>query len=94
MRQWGSRSGENAVSLPFAQSPTRRGSLCLLAQAQGTPDAPLPPALLPLDALKPATPLIRVLADLIHVPGLRGNPARSYPRAEIGEGLHGAFEPT
>lgn len=61
--------------------------------AQGTPDAPLPPALLPLDALKPATPLIRVLADLIHVPGLRGNPARSYRRAEIGEGLHGAFEP-
>jgi hypothetical protein len=66
----------------------------LLAQTRGTPEAPLPPVVpLPLDALEPAAPLLPVITGLIHVPGLRGNPARSYPRAEIGESFDGAFEP-
>lgn len=65
----------------------------LLAQAGGTPEAPLPSVPLPLDALTPAAPLMPAIAGLTHVPGLRGNPARSYPRAEIGDGFEGAFEP-
>jgi predicted ATPase len=37
--------------------------------------------------------MLHAIRGLIHVPGLRGNPARSYPRAEIGDGFDGAFEP-
>jgi len=44
------------------------------------------------DLWAPGEHIFRALSALIHVPGLRGNPARSYPRAEIGSGFAGGFE--
>ncbi len=37
--------------------------------------------------------LARNLRSIIHVPGLRGNPARSYPTTAIGELFSGPFDP-
>lgn len=37
--------------------------------------------------------LARNLRSIIHVPGLRGNPARSYPTTAIGEFFSGPFDP-
>lgn len=37
--------------------------------------------------------LTRNLRSIIHVPGLRGNPARSYPTTAIGEFFSGPFDP-
>ncbi len=49
-------------------------------------------ALLPggLDALKQRT--AGLILDVIHLPGLRGNPARTYPCTTIGPRFPGAFE--
>ena len=43
--------------------------------------------------LEPAAPLIPTLQDIIHVPGLRGNPERAYQTTEIGRLYPGTFEP-
>lgn len=45
------------------------------------------------DLWAPGEPIFHAIRALIHVPGLRGNPARFYPRADIGDGFDGAFEP-
>ena len=40
----------------------------------------------------PGRPLISHLKEIIHVPGLRGNPERAYPVTAIGETFPGTFE--
>ncbi len=43
--------------------------------------------------LEPAAPLIPNLQDIIHVPGLRGNPERAYQTTEVMRHFPGTFEP-
>jgi hypothetical protein len=43
--------------------------------------------------LEPAAPLIPNLQDIVHVPGLRGNPERAYQTTEVGRHFPGTFEP-
>jgi len=43
--------------------------------------------------LEPAAPLIPNLQDIIHVPGLRGNPERAYQTTEVARHFPGTFEP-
>jgi len=75
------------------RATTNNADFALLsAQTRGTREAPLPAVPLPSDVLDPAAPVMPLVTGLIHVPGLRGNPARSYPRAEIGSGFSGGFE--
>lgn len=40
-----------------------------------------------------AADIVRYLGSIIHVSGLRGNPARSYPTSAVGEFFSGPFEP-
>lgn len=42
--------------------------------------------------LSPAEPFINIIESLIHIPGLRGNPQRSYPRNSPGPKFKGTFE--
>jgi ABC-type ATPase involved in cell division len=44
-------------------------------------------------SLSPSTEFVPVLQGLIHLPGLRGNPRRDYPKASIGPDFQGTFEP-
>lgn len=46
-----------------------------------------------LSALTRDSDVPRSLRSVIHVPGLRGNPARSYPTTAIGEFYPGPFDP-
>jgi predicted ATPase len=39
------------------------------------------------------TPFISRIQELIHLPGLRGNPRRTYPKTAGGEQFQGTFEP-
>ncbi len=50
-----------------------------------------PGAYLPL-TLSPSGLYERHVCDVIHVPGLRGNPERSYTTTRIGQTFHGTFE--
>ena len=42
--------------------------------------------------LEPALPFMPLITDIIHLPGLRGNPSRTYPVASVGETFPGTFE--
>lgn len=44
------------------------------------------------DSLLDETPWVEMLRDLIHVPGLRGNPERSYNRSAVGSSFPGTFD--
>jgi hypothetical protein len=43
--------------------------------------------------ISPSVEFIRYIQGVIHLPGLRGNPRRDYPKAAIGGEYQGTFEP-
>lgn len=47
---------------------------------------------LPLRGVEADDSWIRLLREIIHVPGLRGNPERSYPRSAVGATYPGTFD--
>jgi len=49
-------------------------------------------ALVPFE-ISPEIPFERVLLRLIHLPGLRAAPERTYPTASVGQRFEGTFEP-
>jgi AAA15 family ATPase/GTPase len=42
--------------------------------------------------INPARPLIPLIEDVIHLPGLRGNPERTYPVTSVGKTFPGTFQ--
>ena len=48
--------------------------------------------LLSLTSINPVSHFIELISDVIHLPGLRGNPERTYPMSSVGKKFSGRFD--
>jgi hypothetical protein len=65
---------------------------CFLSFKLINPEEPQRTVLYDPFGISPSTEFVPYLRDIIHLPGLRGNPRREYPRTAKGPGFPGTFE--
>jgi predicted ATPase len=87
----------NFFSSEFKNADTRRWRVvrdfCFLAFTLSDPsESDQTPSLWRQPIVSPTAQLISSIKSIIHLPGLRGNPRRTYPKTATGSGYRGTFD--